>query len=119
MNNQSNSSSLQNVVSGMRQFFISLALAISVAVVAIGCGSTPPDRTAGDAIDDQAITRRIQEALSADPAYKFGEVKVTTYQGKVQLSGFVDRDEQRGQAEEIAKRIRGVKEVKNDIARKR
>jgi osmotically-inducible protein OsmY len=103
----------------MRRLLAVAVLATGVAAVAVGCGSTPPERTAGDAIDDQAITRRIQEALSSDPAYKFGDVKVTTYQGKVQLSGFVDRDEQRGQAEEIAKRIRGVKEVKNDIARKR
>jgi hyperosmotically inducible periplasmic protein len=96
-----------------------IALAIGVAVVAIGCGSTSADRTAGQSIDDRAISRRVQEALSADPAYKFGDVKVTTYEGKVQLGGFVDRGEQKGQAEDIAKKIPGVKEVKNDITMKK
>jgi osmotically-inducible protein OsmY len=60
----------------------------------------------------------VQEALSADPAYKFADVKVTTYEGNVQLSGFVDRDEQKGHAEEIAKKVPGVREVRNQIVKK-
>ena len=60
----------------------------------------------------------MQEALNSDPAYKFTEVKVAAYQGKVQLSGFVDKDHQKGQAEEIAKKTPGVKEVRNDITLK-
>lgn len=110
---------VQEAGKAIKRTMTTLVLATGMVALTIGCGSTPPERTAGDAIDDQAITRRIQEALSSDPAYKFGDVKVTTYQGKVQLSGFVDRDEQRGQAEDIARRIRGVKEVVNDIAKKR
>ena len=98
---------------------MSIMLAIGMALAATGCGSTPPERTAGESIDDQAISRRVQEALSADPAYKFGDVKVTTYQGKVQLSGFVDKAEQKGQAEDIARKVRGVKDVRNDITMKK
>jgi len=83
-----------------------------------GCGSDKPPRTAGETIDDQAIGRRVQEALGADPAYKFPDVKVTAYEGKVQLSGFVDRDEQKGQAEQIARKVPGVKDVQNQIVKK-
>jgi len=97
----------------------SIALAIGMLAFASGCGSPPPQRTAGESIDDQAISRRVQEVLSADPAYKFPDVKVATYQGKVQLSGFVDKGEQKGQAEDLAKKVPGVKEVRNDIAMKR
>jgi len=96
---------------------MSLVLALGGAALVTGCGSPPP-RTAGESIDDQAISRRVQEALSADPAYKFPEVKVAAYQGKVQLSGFVDKGEQRGQAEDIARKVPGVKEVRNDITMK-
>jgi hyperosmotically inducible protein len=93
-------------------------IASGLVILAAGCASDRPQRTAGESIDDQATSRRIQEALSADPSYKFTEVKVVAYQGKVQLSGFVDKGEQKGQAEEIAKKTPGVKEVKNDIALK-
>jgi len=97
---------------------MSALVAAGMMVLFTGCASDRPDRTAGQSIDDKAISRRVQEALSADPAYKFTEVKVVAYQGKVQLSGFVDKGEQKGQAETIAKKVPGVKEVKNDIAMK-
>lgn len=96
----------------------SALIAIGMIAVAAGCASDPPQRTAGQSIDDQAVARRVQEALSADPAYKFADVKVVAYQGKVQLSGFVDKGEQKGQAEDIARKVPGVKEVKNDITMK-
>jgi hyperosmotically inducible periplasmic protein len=100
------------------QQFAGRSLAIGLVALATSCASDRPQRTAGQSIDDQATARRVEQALSSDPAYKFTEVKVVAYQGKVQLSGFVDKDEQKGQAEEIAKKTPGVKEVKNDIARK-
>jgi osmotically-inducible protein OsmY len=84
-----------------------------------GCASDKPQHTAGQSIDDQSVARRVEEALRTDPAYKFTDVKVVAYEGKVQLSGFVDKGEQKGQAEDIAKKVTGVKEVKNDIAMKR
>jgi hyperosmotically inducible periplasmic protein len=90
----------------------------ALVILATGCATDQSQRTAGQSIDDQATSRRVQEALSSDPAYKFTEVKVAAYQGKVQLSGFVDKDQQKAQAEEIAKKIPGVKEVRNDITRK-
>ena len=88
-------------------------------ILAAGCASDQPQRSAGRAIDDQAVARKVEEALRSDPAYKFTEVKVVAYEGKVQLSGFVDKGEQKGQAEDIAKKVPGVKEVRNDIAMKR
>jgi osmotically-inducible protein OsmY len=97
---------------------MSVLLAAGMVALATGCASDRPDRTAGESIDDQAISRRVKEALSSDPAYKFTEVKVASYQGKVQLSGFVDKGEQKGQAPDIAKKVPGVKEVRNDITMK-
>jgi len=105
------------VVRQMKQL-LGTFIASGLVILAAGCASDRPQRTAGESIDDQATARRVQEALSSDPSYKFTEVKVVAYQGKVQLSGFVDKGEQKGQAEEIAKKTPGVKEVKNDIAMK-
>jgi hyperosmotically inducible periplasmic protein len=97
---------------------MSVLIAAGMVAFATGCASDHPERTAGQSVDDQAISHRVQEALSSDPAYKFADVKVAAYQGKVQLSGFVDKGEQKGQAEDIARKVPGVKEVKNDIAMK-
>lgn len=97
---------------------MSALVAVGTVAFATGCASDEPQRTAGQSIDDQAMSRRVQEALSTDPAYKFTDVKVVAYQGKVQLSGFVDKGEQKGQAEDIARKVPGVKEVRNDITMK-
>src|SRR5215213_3695975 len=94
-------------------------LVASGMLLMAGCASDQPQRTAGQSIDDQAVARRVEEALRTDPAYKFTEVKVVAYEGKVQLSGFVDKGEQKGHAEDIAKKVPGVKEVRNDIAMKK
>jgi hyperosmotically inducible protein len=93
-------------------------IASGMVLVTAGCASEREERTAGQSIDDQSTARRVQEALGSDPAYKFTEVKVVAYQGKVQLSGFVDKDQQKDHAEDIAKKVSGVKEVRNDIALK-
>ena len=94
-------------------------LVASGMLLVAGCASDQPQRTAGQSMDDQAVARRVEEALRNDPAYKFTEVKVVAYENKVQLSGFVDKGEQKGQAEDIARKVPGVKDVKNDIAMKR
>jgi osmotically-inducible protein OsmY len=88
-------------------------------ILAAGCASDPAERSAGQAIDDEATARRVEQALRSDPAYKFTDVKVASYEGKVQLSGFVDKEEQKDQAADIAKKVQGVKEVKNEIAMKK
>lgn len=97
--------------------FIVMPVAIGLVVLATGC-ARDRQRTAGQSIDDEATSRRVQNSLSTDPAYKYTEVKVATYQGKVQLSGFVDNDQQKEHAEQVAKKTPGVKDVKNDIVLK-
>jgi osmotically-inducible protein OsmY len=101
----------------MKHFTV-LPVAIGLVVLAAGCAGNRHQRSAGESIDDEATSRRVQNSLGSDPAYKYTEVKVATYQGKVQLSGFVDNDQQKEHAEEIARKTPGVKGVKNDIVRK-
>jgi hypothetical protein len=42
-------------------------------------------------------------------------VRVQVYGGKVQLAGFVDTQQQKDRAADIARRIQGVQWVKNDL----
>jgi hyperosmotically inducible protein len=46
-------------------------------------------------------------------------VNVETYRGVVQLSGFADSEDQAAKAVTAAKKVNGVRSVKNDIRVKR
>ena len=72
-------------------------------------------RTAGEVVDDSMVTAKVKAALIADPNVKAHEVNVETREGVVQLSGFVDSAEAKNLASDVAKRIAGVKEVRNEL----
>lgn len=103
------------------KFIKVLGLALSLAALPLlvgvtGCTTTTPsDQSKGQRIDDQATSSRVQDALKADPLYKFGGVKVDTWMGTVQLSGFVTSPEQKTRAGELARNSVGVREVVNNI----
>ena len=93
------------------------------AVGFVGCASdnnnnNPNKRTTGQYIDDKVLVQRVKSSLNDNSVYKFPDVKVETYQGTVQLTGFVDSQEQKLKAEEIVRNVRGVASVKNDITMK-
>lgn len=101
----------------MQMLFCAGTAAIVVAMT--GCQSTPKDeRTEGRAIDDKHITENVEKALEREPTYKFTEVKVKTFAGVVQLSGFVNTDSEKDRAAEIAQNTDGVSQVVNGIALK-
>jgi osmotically-inducible protein OsmY len=94
---------------------ISAAIFATVAMTAVGCSSTNKQASTGEYVDDAVITTKVKAALINDPNVKAREVNVETFKGDVQLSGFVadPRDAQR--AVEIARGVKGVTAVKNDI----
>ena len=93
-------------------------LAAALAIIATaGCMSTA-DRSSGRVLDDKMITSKVKGALNDARVYKFDDVKVATYKGVVQLSGFVDTEEQKQKAGEISKRVEWVRDVMNNISLK-
>jgi osmotically-inducible protein OsmY len=70
---------------------------------------------AGRVVDDSVITGKVKAALVADPTTKAHQISVETFQGVVQLSGFVDSSEARSRAGQVAQQVDGVKNVKNDL----
>jgi hyperosmotically inducible protein len=101
---------------------ITLGLA---AVVAVGCNkaveSPPavvPDITMGTQVDDTVITTKVKSALLADSAIQSFDFQVETRNGTVQLSGFVDSQDQIDQALAIARGVDGVTEVENSVTLK-
>jgi osmotically-inducible protein OsmY len=89
-------------------------LAVSLAGVG-GCASTAQHQGTGEYIDDTVITTKVKAAIFDDPLTKVLEVKVKTYKGVVQLSGFVSSQAAANRAVELARGVSGVTSVKNDM----
>ena len=94
-------------------------LAAAALAGAAAC-STPEDKASRPAVDeygdDAALTARVKSAIATDVgARAAGAVSVETFRGTVQLSGFADTKEQASRAVQAAKKVGGVRAVKNDI----
>ena len=99
-----------------------IALVITLASLAAvpltfttGCAVTQGRETTGRYIDDKTISAKIKTQFYRDKGVKGTQVDVNTFQGVVQLSGFVDTQAQKDRAGEIARQTAGVRDVHNDI----
>jgi hyperosmotically inducible periplasmic protein len=95
---------------------IALAGALSLGGLAGGCSATPTRDSTGEYVDDTAITTKVKAALLGDESVKSFEIKVETFKGTVQLSGFVDTPDQKSAAARDAAGVSGVKDVENNIS---
>lgn len=100
---------------GMKHRLVGAALIAVVAGGLIGC-SNDPYRSSGRVMDDRMVKSRVKDALDESQVYKYPHVDVNTYNGVVQLNGFVHREEQKSTAAEVAKNVPGVREVINNIS---
>jgi osmotically-inducible protein OsmY len=80
---------------------------------ALGCASTP--QSTGEYLDDSVITTRVKTAILNEPTLKVLQINVETYRNEVQLSGFVDSTASMNKAVELARAVKGVSSVKNDM----
>ena len=65
-------------------------------------------------MDNMGIT--ISKAkIFNDPSLKSAEINVETFKGVVQLSGFVNSKEDINKAVRVARSVKGVTSVKNDM----
>jgi osmotically-inducible protein OsmY len=101
----------------MKHWRIGTALmaALLLGGTVTGCASTAKSESAGEYIDDTAITAGVKAAIVKDPNLKASEINVETYKGIVQLSGFVSSAETVATAATVARSVKGVKSVKNDL----
>ena len=81
----------------------------------LGCASTPTQEGTGEYVDDTVITTKVKAAVFSEPSLKSAEINVETFKGVVQLSGFVSSRADINKAVEVARSVKGVKSVKNDM----
>jgi osmotically-inducible protein OsmY len=96
----------------------STLLAAIMLTSVVACAPTAKTESVGEYIDDSAITASVKSAFAIDPTLKATEINVETYKGVVQLSGFVAQQGDIANASTVARNVKGVKSVKNDIRMK-
>ena len=81
----------------------------------LGCAGTPTKEGTGEYFDDTAITSKVKAAIFNEPSLKSAEINVETFKGVVQLTGFVSSRASIDKAVEIARGVKGVTSVRNDM----
>ena len=84
-------------------------------VSVVGCASTPKHEGTGQYMDDAVITTKVKAPIFTEPSLKSTEINVETYKGKVQLSGFVNSRADMTKAVEVARSVKGVVAVKDEM----
>ena len=83
------------------------------------CTSSPYSRGTGEYVEDKALASQIKAQLVRDKETPAGQISVEAFRGTVQLSGFVDSEQSKERAGEIARNVEGTKEVINNIVVKK
>lgn len=80
-----------------------------------GCASTQTGEKTGEYVDDAWITTKVKSELAVESETKASNISVDTKNGKVTLSGHADSWSESDKAAQIARNIKGVTGVQNDI----
>jgi len=94
--------------------FLAILAALAMAVT-LGCASTATSEGTGEYVDDTVITAKVKTAILGESTLKSAEINVETFKGVVQLSGFVNSQSDVNKAVVVARNVKGVKSVKNDM----
>jgi len=98
-----------------RNKFIACFVLLMLIATLVACASTSKQEGTGEYVDDSVITTKVKSLLANDDFLKSFQITVETYKGTVQLSGFVDSQKAIDKAGEIARSVKGVKSVKNNL----
>ena len=98
----------------MRHMSGLLLAILGVMLLVAACQSTT-GHTLGENIDDAGITTKVKAKLAAEQIGTVTRIDVDTNQGVVALNGTVKSAEMRARAEQIARDVKGVRDVINNL----
>jgi osmotically-inducible protein OsmY len=90
-------------------------LGVLLLLAFTACASSESTRSTGTYVDDKVIASKVKTELITNEETKARNIEVEVYQGVVQLSGFVETERSKKMAGDIARRVEGVVDVKNDL----
>lgn len=86
---------------------VSAALALFLVAGLVSASDKP--------VSDDQIYDQVRLKLAHDPEVGGGNIQVEVHQGAVTLKGKVRREKQRQRAEKLAKKVKGVASVTNQL----
>lgn len=100
----------------IQRMLLVAVLSAPMLVLATGCSVARKQETVGEYIDGAAITAEIKVKLADDAETSALNIEVKTMDaGVVQLSGFAKSQREKNRAGDIARSVKGVKAVHNDL----
>ena len=94
---------------------LSAVFILASVLSVLGCATKSEPQTTGAYMGDAWVTTQVKNKILNEPSLKVTQINVETYQSVVQLSGFVDNAASQTKAVELAKSVKGVTSVKNDM----
>jgi osmotically-inducible protein OsmY len=98
-----------------RTIVISCLAALMLIATFAACASSPKQESTGEFVDDSVITTKVKALIAADDFLKSFQISVETFKGAVQLSGFVNTQNAADKAGQIARGVKGVTSVRNNL----
>ncbi len=99
------------------KYLSAAVIGVTVATTSLltACASTSTQSSFGEVVDDSVITTKVKALFVEDKTVGALRIGVETFKGTVQLSGFANSQAEINRAGEIARSVKGVQQVKNDI----
>ena len=94
--------------------FIVLPLLVLLVLLS-GCISTSSPVGMEEKYHDVSLTTKVYEAILDEPSLRPFDINVRTQKGIVELSGYVNSRDDMDKAIEVARRVSGIKAIKNDM----
>ena len=98
-----------------RNIVIQFFLLLMVIAVIAAWTSIRTHESAGEYVNDSVITTKVKSLLAADDFLKSFQISAKTYQGTIQLSGYVNSHKAVNKADEIVKSVKGVTGINNNL----
>jgi hyperosmotically inducible periplasmic protein len=93
---------------------MAIALLAGLLIVS-GCAVTRGQESVGAYVDDTSITTQIKARYIDNKDVDAASISVETLNGTVMLSGFAKSAAERSNAEMLARKVSGVRNVRNEI----
>jgi osmotically-inducible protein OsmY len=95
----------------LSNLFKAQAVLLIAVLMLAGCSAMTGYQSPGEALSDSAITTKVKSTLLADSVVGALAIDVDTTDGVVILNGFVNNDQERRRAVQLAQTVSGVKRV--------
>lgn len=95
---------------------LAIAFAAVMMVTVTGCAVSRGQESVGNYVDDSSITTMVKARFVDNKQVDAAAISVETMKGTVMLSGFAKNPTEKNMAESIARGVKGVVAVKNEIA---